>query len=68
MQKRDASRVGRRGVLEGAVGAGAAELTSPMAARSQTAPSLANTSDDLTADEFRGLLDLEPNATCGLCG
>jgi uncharacterized protein len=26
---------------------------------------LANTSDDLTADEIRGLLDLEPNATCG---
>ena len=36
-----------------------------MAARSQTAPSLANASDDPTADEIRGLLDLEPNATCG---
>jgi hypothetical protein len=50
MQKRDSSRVGRRGVLEGAVVAGAAALTSPMAARSQTAPSLVNTSDDLPAD------------------
>jgi len=50
MEKRDSSRVGRRGVLEGTVVAGAAALTSPMAARSQTAPSLVTTSDDLPAD------------------
>jgi len=36
-----------------------------MAAQSQTVPGMTNTPDELTADEIRSLLNLEPNATCG---
>jgi uncharacterized protein len=44
---------------------GAAVLSLPIGARAQTLPGAKPMSADLTADEIRSLLELEPNATCG---
>jgi predicted cupin superfamily sugar epimerase len=65
MKRGESLLIGRGAFLERAAVAGAAALTVPMTARSQTASGMTNTSDELTADEIRGLLSLEPNATCG---
>jgi hypothetical protein len=50
-------------VLQGAALTGAAVLTQQQAAMSQDR--VAPARSELTADEIRRLLDLEPNATCG---
>jgi predicted cupin superfamily sugar epimerase len=57
--------VGRRRVLQGTALVGAAVLTPSLAANSQNAPMVTPMSGELTADEIRTLLKLEPNATCG---
>ena len=62
--------VGRRRFLAGASLAGAAALTASATAEAQTtvAPKsdkLARMADELTADEVRTLLKLEPHPTCG---
>jgi uncharacterized protein len=61
--------VGRRRVLKGAVLVGAAALTPSLAANAQNEPKVTpmsgNMNGDMTADEIRSLLKLEPNATCG---
>jgi uncharacterized protein len=63
MSKRDSTNVGRRCVLKGA--ALAAALTPSLAARAQNQSKGTPMSGDMTADEIRSLLKLEPNATCG---
>jgi hypothetical protein len=60
--KRELPVVGRRRVLQGATLAGAATLMPSVAGHSQNVTPMA---DDLTVDEIRNLLQLEPNATCG---
>lgn len=68
MSKRDRSPVvARRRFLKGAALAGAAALTPTIAANAQPTaqPKDPRMADDLTADEIRALLQLEPNATCG---
>jgi uncharacterized protein len=73
MAKKVPPTLGRRRVLQGAALTGAAILTQQQAAMSQDRTSQDRTSQDriapfrseLTADEIRRLLDLEPNATCG---
>ena len=65
MSQSDLPDAGRRRVLHGAGLAGAAALTSSLAANAQTEPKVAPMTGDLTADEIRSLLQLEPNATCG---
>jgi predicted cupin superfamily sugar epimerase len=65
VSKRDATIVGRRRVLKGAALVGAAALTPSLAANAQNEPKVTPMNGDLTADEIRGLLKLEPNATCG---
>jgi predicted cupin superfamily sugar epimerase len=61
--------IGRRSFLEGVTFAGVAALTSPGAARAQATAQTprrdARMADELTAEEIRALLQLEPNATCG---
>jgi predicted cupin superfamily sugar epimerase len=61
--------VGRRRVLKGAALVGAAVLTPSLAANAQNEPKVTpmsgNMNGDMTADEIRSLLKLEPNATCG---
>jgi uncharacterized protein len=57
--------VGRRSVLQGTAVVGAATLIPSLAANSQNAPKVTPMTDELTADEIRTLLKLEPNATCG---
>jgi predicted cupin superfamily sugar epimerase len=65
--------IGRRQVLEAAALAGVAALTPAHAAHAQNPRKvrpdaktrMAPMSDDLSADEIRNLLQLEPNATCG---
>jgi uncharacterized protein len=57
--------VGRRRVLQGTAVVGAATLIPSLAANSQNAPKVTPMTDELTADEIRTLLKLEPNATCG---
>jgi uncharacterized protein len=56
--------VGRRIALQGAAVIGAAALALPPA-MAQGEPKVTAMNADLTADEIRRLLDLEPNATCG---
>jgi predicted cupin superfamily sugar epimerase len=56
--------VGRRRVLQGTAVVSAATLV-PALAKSQNAPKVTPVTDELTADEVRTLLKLEPNATCG---
>jgi predicted cupin superfamily sugar epimerase len=65
MSKREPTAVGRRRVLKGTVLVGAAVLTPSLAAYAQNTPKVTPMIDDLTADEIRDLLKLEPNATCG---
>jgi uncharacterized protein len=73
VKKSPSRAVGRRRVLKAAVLLGAAALTPGRAANAQPsrkAAPTANTkvaamSDDLSADDIRELLQLEPNATCG---
>ncbi len=69
MPRRDLPLVGRRSLLKGAALVGAAALTPAVAAHAQTtAPSPPKGSpmaDDLTAEELRSLLKLEPHPTCG---
>ena len=57
----------RRSLLKSATLAGAAALAPPVAGNAQTAAQSkdARMPDELTADEIRTLLQLEPNATCG---
>jgi hypothetical protein len=61
----DSTIVGRRRVLKGAVLVGAAALTPSLAANAQNEPKVTPMNGDMTADEIRSLLKLEPNATCG---
>jgi predicted cupin superfamily sugar epimerase len=73
VSKRDSTNLGRRRVLKGAALVGATALTPSLAARAQNQPKVTpmtgdksgNMSGDMTADEIRSLLKLEPNATCG---
>ena len=58
------SLIGRRRVLQGTALAGAAAVTPSLTAHAQGTPQVTSMTD-LTADEVRRLLDLEPNATCG---
>ena len=62
MPKRKSSAIGRRRVVQGTALAGAAALI-PSLAASQDAKVISMA--ELTADEIRTLLNLEPNATCG---
>src|SRR5438128_1026998 len=55
----------RRSLLQGAALAGAAVLAPSKPAQSQTEPKAATTTDELSPDEIRDLLKLEPYATCG---
>jgi uncharacterized protein len=60
--------VGRRRFLAGATLAGAAALTAPANAQTTVAPKtdkLTRMANELTADDVRALLKLEPHATCG---
>jgi predicted cupin superfamily sugar epimerase len=65
MAKSRSTNVGRRRVLKGAAFAAAAALTPSLAARAQNQPKVTPMSGDMTVDEIRSLLKLEPNATCG---
>lgn len=69
MKKSASPRIGRRRVLKGAALVCTAALTPSLAANAQDAPKVTsmsgNMTGDLTADEIRKLLQLEPNATCG---
>ena len=65
MPKRKYPGFGRRGILQGTALVGAATLLPSLAANSQNAPKATPMTDELTADEIRTLLQLEPNATCG---
>jgi hypothetical protein len=75
MMKRSSSLgIGRRRVLKGAALVCSAALTPRVAANAQVLPKVplpmsdnnpGHATNDLTADEIRKLLQLEPNATCG---
>ncbi|HZO52029.1 MAG TPA: hypothetical protein VFB63_04910 [Bryobacteraceae bacterium] len=70
MSKRHASpHVGRRSFLKAATLAGAGSLAPSVAADAQgvaqSPPRSAPMVDELTAEELRSLLKLEPNQTCG---
>ncbi len=65
MPKWNSPIVGRRRVLQGTAVVSAATLVPSLAAKSQNAPNVTPVTDELTADEIRTLLKLEPNATCG---
>ena len=64
MSKRKPYGIDRRDMLKQATLAAAA-LSLPLAADAQTPAGVTPMSADLTADEIRALLNLEPNATCG---
>ena len=64
MRKRSDTSLARRRLLERGALIGAAALM-PRAAYAQQPPMVTPMSADLTAEEIRSLLDLEPNATCG---
>jgi len=64
MSKRKRHGIDRRDVLKQATLAAAA-LSLPVTANAQTPPGVTPMSADLTAEEIRALLALEPNATCG---
>jgi predicted cupin superfamily sugar epimerase len=57
--------VSRRRVLRKSALLGAAALTPAFAGESQITPKTKRMSEELSADEIRSLLNLEPNATCG---
>jgi predicted cupin superfamily sugar epimerase len=63
--KRKSPGIVRRRVLQGTALAGAAALLPSLAANAQNVPKVTPMADDLSADEIRSLLQLEPNATCG---
>ena len=66
MSTRKTRGVVRRDLLKQATLVAAAALTPPLAAHAQPAPRVTPMSSaDLTVEEIRALLDLEPNATCG---
>jgi predicted cupin superfamily sugar epimerase len=65
MPKRKPRGIARRDMLKQATLAAAAAASTPLAAQAQQQPTVTLMSADLTADEVRSLLDLEPNATCG---
>jgi uncharacterized protein len=65
MEERNSPVVGRRSVLQGAALAGAAALAIPLEARAQIESNVSSLPADLTEEEIRNLLALEPNATCG---
>lgn len=75
MKKKNSSLgIGRRRVLKGAALVCSAALTPQLAANAQVLPKVplpmsdnspGHATNDLTADEIRKLLQLEPNATCG---
>jgi uncharacterized protein len=56
--------VGRRSVLQAATLVGAVALMPSAAGHGQEVPKVTSM-DELTADDIRNLLKLEPNATCG---
>ena len=64
MNESESPVVGRRSLLQGAALAGAAALA-PSRANSQTESNMSAISDGLSEDDIRGMLKLEPNATCG---
>src|SRR5829696_5086862 len=55
----------RRGVLRGTALVGAATLMPSLTVNSQDAAQVTGMTGELTAEEIRTLLKLEPNATCG---
>jgi predicted cupin superfamily sugar epimerase len=65
MSKRKPRVLARRDVLRHASAAAAAAMAAPIVVHAQQPPTVTPMSADLTADEIRTLLDLEPNATCG---
>jgi predicted cupin superfamily sugar epimerase len=74
VKKTGARAIGRRRVLKAAALVGVAALTPARAADAQTQPKatapdptikMTPMTDELSADEIRKLLQLEPNATCG---
>jgi hypothetical protein len=74
MKNNSSGGIGRRRVLEGAALLCSAALTPSLAANAQVPPKVTlpmpdispgQVSNDLTAEEIRKLLQLEPNATCG---
>jgi uncharacterized protein len=62
MSKQHTSRIGRRDFVKGVTLAASAGVTSASDVHAQAGKPMA---DDLTANEVRTLLKLEPNATCG---
>jgi predicted cupin superfamily sugar epimerase len=68
-KRREAPLVGRRSFLKGAAFAGAGSLAPSVAADAQVVaqspPRSAPMVDELTAEEVRNLLKLEPHPTCG---
>jgi predicted cupin superfamily sugar epimerase len=65
VRKRRSPTIGRRRILQGAALTGAAALTPSLMAKAQNQPKVTPMPSDMTADEVRKLLQLEPNATCG---
>src|SRR5438552_11348377 len=65
MPKWNSPFVNRRRVLQGTAVVGAAGVMPALVANSQNTSKVTPMSGELTADEIRSLLNLEPNATCG---
>jgi len=65
MPNRNLSSESRRRILRGSALVGAATLMPALAVNSQDAAGVTDMTADLTADEIRTVLELEPNATCG---
>jgi uncharacterized protein len=63
--KRNSRLIRRRSILQGTASVGAAALVPSLEANSQLAPKITTVASELTADEIRSVLKLEPNATCG---
>jgi predicted cupin superfamily sugar epimerase len=62
---RNSPLVGRRRVLQATVLLGGAAVVPTLAVNAQIVPEGTPMTDELSADEIRSLLELEPNATCG---
>ena len=65
MPSHNLSSESRRRILRGSALVGAATLMPALAVNSQDAAGVTDMTADLTADEIRTVLELEPNATCG---
>lgn len=65
MPIRNSPLVGRRRVLQATVLLGGATVVPTLAVNAQIVPEGTPMTDELSADEIRSLLELEPNATCG---